>query len=193
MSSKEMQNTLDIPMFYESLSFLEVNVMQYVGLTAVSLSVMKTVHSWACMKDKMVATVFLSKTSNDCCSSKIRLARSSNTYNTTPNTPSHGLSASIRTDFLLKCGEISEPGFACSPAAMSCRVVRCVALYQRKPGTKKSPFEMKNKAIIIEPERDTVKWLWYRKCRSVHPLVLLCEGAVLSTPFIDRLCDTNHL
>lgn len=140
--------------FFESLSFLEVNVMQYVGLTAVSLSVMKTVHSWACMKDKMVATVFLSKTSNDCCSSKIRLARSSNTYNTTPNTPSHGLSASIQTDFLLKYGEISIPGFACSPAAMSRRVVRCVALYQRKPGTKKSPFQMKNKAIVIEPERD---------------------------------------
>lgn len=86
--TKEMQNMLDISMFYDHknslkvFSVLEINVMRYFGLTAVSLSEMKTVHSWACMKDKMVATVFLSKTSKDCCSSKIRLARSNNTYKT---------------------------------------------------------------------------------------------------------------
>lgn len=40
---------------------------------------MKTVHAWACMKDKMVPANFLSKTSRHCCSSKMRLARSNST------------------------------------------------------------------------------------------------------------------
>lgn len=40
---------------------------------------MKTVHAWACMKDKMVPANFLSRTSRHCCSSKMRLARSNST------------------------------------------------------------------------------------------------------------------
>lgn len=49
-------------------------------LTIESSSAMKTVHAWACMKDKMVPANFLSKTSRHCCSSKMRLARSNSTY-----------------------------------------------------------------------------------------------------------------
>jgi len=49
-------------------------------LTIESSSVMNTVQAWACMKDRMVPAIFLSRTSRHCCSSKIRLARSNSTY-----------------------------------------------------------------------------------------------------------------
>lgn len=41
---------------------------------------MKTVHFCTCMKDRMVAVTFFRITSSDCCSSKMRLARSSSTW-----------------------------------------------------------------------------------------------------------------
>lgn len=48
-------------------------------LTEQSSSTMNMVHFCTCMKEIMVAAIFCRITSNDCCSSKIKLARSSNT------------------------------------------------------------------------------------------------------------------
>lgn len=48
-------------------------------LTGQSSSTMKMVQLCTCMKEMMVAAIFFRITSSDCCSSKIRLARSSST------------------------------------------------------------------------------------------------------------------
>lgn len=70
------QNTLSRK---RSVRFLQ-NRKSLSVLTGQSSSTMKMVHFCTCMKEIIVAAIFFRITSNDCCSSKIKLARSSNTW-----------------------------------------------------------------------------------------------------------------
>lgn len=66
--------------FKEETNLFCQNAKSVSVLTGQSSSTMKMVHFCTCMKEMIVAAIFFRMTSSDCCSSKIKLARSSNTW-----------------------------------------------------------------------------------------------------------------
>lgn len=166
---------------------LEMNV----GLTAVSRSEMKTVHPCACMKDKMVATVFLSRTSSDCCSSKIRLARSNNTYNT-----KHIIIIIVIKllhhrihPFILHTDVRDSAHLVSSVLQLGCFIELGVVKHYAGESQVRRKFLSRRNATFTASVKQVLTYL----TEISHLLVLLCERAVVSTSLIDRLCDTDDL